>query len=138
MKVIFCRSWLPGSVLIRMLTFSKWSHVAVVTNGGVVIEAVWPRVRINTLEKLRSTHRVCEEREIDIPAESVNWLYLQVGKPYDISALFAVLIPWRKWDEDDKWFCSELVARAMGLFEESNRVSPQTLYLLSKPAVSRS
>jgi uncharacterized protein YycO len=133
MKVIFCRSWLPGSLLIRALTFSKWAHVAVVCPDGAVLEATWPHgVRWSTLGALLATHSSFEERTLPITPEAFAWLRAQVGKPYDISALFAVLNPWRDWQEDDKWFCSELIGRATGLFEDASRVSPQTLYLVSK------
>lgn len=136
MKVAFCRSNRLGSWLIRLLTFSKWSHVAVVfgQDDTSAIEAAVPRVRFTTLDKLRRTHTTVEVRELDITPAAVLWMVAQVGKPYDFWALFAVVMPWRDWMEDDKWFCSELIARATGLFEDATRVTPQMLYLLSRPA----
>lgn len=131
MKVIFCRSRKIGSVLIRAVTFSKWSHVALMFSGDMVLEATWPRVRITSLEEVIRTHDAFEIRNLDIEPDMIKWGLQQVGKPYDISGLFAVLMPYRKWVSDDKWFCSELLAAMTGEFFEAGRVSPQMLYLVS-------
>ena len=37
------------------------------------------------------------------------------------------------WDTDDKWFCSELIAHSTGRFFDVGRVTPQMLYLISRP-----
>lgn len=133
MKVIFCRSRKIGSVLIRLFTFSKWSHVALILPDGRVLEAVYPKVRLTTVEEVISTHDAFEIRSLDIEPEMVEWGLRQVGKPYDIWGLFAVLMPYRKWMQDGKWFCSELLAAMTGKFTEAVRVSPQVLYLVSEP-----
>ena len=129
MKIIFSRSKLPGSYLIRWLTFSKWSHVVAV-DGDHVIEAVYKRVRRISLEDFINDHADYEIRYIDGDIDKIRE---QVGKFYDIGGLFMMLNPWRDdWQNPAKWFCSELVAYGTGLFEESSRVSPQMLYLVSK------
>ena len=45
MKVLFCTSNKIGAVLIRGVTWSKWSHVAILLGDGTVVEAVYPKVR---------------------------------------------------------------------------------------------
>ena len=62
----------------------------------------------------------------------------QVGKPYDLTALFGLLTH-RDWQEPDAWFCSELVAWAFSqggspLFrpEALHRVTPQHLWMIAK------
>lgn len=133
MKLLFCRSRLPGSYLIRWLTFSKWSHVAVVFEDGWAIEATWPKVRQVRVEEIIARHSAYEFRELDCAFERA-WFEAQVGKRYDLSGLFMFLNPWREgWMDDARWFCSELVAAATGLFADNERVSPQFLYLLSRP-----
>lgn len=124
---------MPGSYLIRWLTFSKWSHVAAVNDDGYAIEATWPRVRKVKVEDIISKHSAYEFREIECAPDAWIWLERQVGKKYDTFALFAYLNPWRDWAEDDKWFCSELVAYVSSFFFQAFRVSPQMLYLASKP-----
>ena len=48
MRVLFCTSKLPGAAIIRAVTWSDWSHVAII-DGEEVIEATWPAVRITPL-----------------------------------------------------------------------------------------
>lgn len=132
MKVIFCRSHLPGSYLIRLVTLSKWSHCALVIKDNVCLEATYPQVRLTTLEEIKRTHSSWEIRELDIEPDMLDWGVQQVGKPYDISGLLGFFQPNRKWQKDDKWFCSELLAAMTGFFQEDGRVTPQMLLLISK------
>lgn len=43
--------------------------------------------------------------------EAYHWALTQVGKPYDFSAVTGIVLN-RNWHNEDKWFCSELVAVA--------------------------
>ena len=111
MRVLFCTSKLPGAVLIRAVTWSQWSHVAL---AHVIVDLP------------------CDFREFVIEAARS-----QVGKPYDPTALFGLLMH-RDWQEEDRWFCSELVAWAFAqggspLFraEALHRVTPQLLWMLA-------
>jgi hypothetical protein len=138
-KVLFCTSNLPGAAIIRAVTWSKWSHVALI-DGDEVIEAVWPEVRVASLDdviKNHSSHCV-----VDIPCESTERIISaarsQIGKGYDLTALFGLFVK-REWQEPDKWFCSELVAWAFSeggtpLFraETMHRVTPQNLWMICK------
>lgn len=133
MKILFSRSRLPGSYLIRWLTFSQWSHVALLMDNGDVIEATWPKVRKSNIKEFVRAHPDFVIRYLDGDEDRV---LSQIGKDYDISGLFMFLNPWRDWTTDDKWFCSELIAYATGLFTENSRVSPQMLYLVSKSTPS--
>lgn len=142
MRIALCRSSKIGSWIIRTLTWSSFSH-SVILDGGEVIEAVWPKVRVSTLAELRSTH---DEVEI------VDWPNIdgdpiiaaarsQVGKPYDWKALVGFLFH-RDWREDDSWDCAELIAWSCEsggspLFRPGtlNRVTPQDLWMLN-PGIS--
>ena len=69
-----------------------------------------------------------------------NFLQKQVGKPYDWRAIlsFYSVSQDRDWQEDDSWFCSELIAGALaasGLFPQKmavgfSRITPRDLVLL--------
>lgn len=141
MTLIFCRSNTVGSWLIRLLTFSKWSHVAVVRPDGRAVEAVWPCVRITPLHDILRKHDHTELRTFGpftnpygMPEKPDRFdVEAQLGKPYDVFGVLMFVNPWRRWRQDDKWFCSELIAQATEMFDECDRVSPQMLYLLSKP-----
>lgn len=141
MKLVFCNSNMIGSWIIRKLTFSRWSHVAIV-DGENVIEAVWPKVRRSSLAHLLETHRDYEIAEIDVELDAVALSFAgsQIGKRYDWRALFGLITPTRDWERTEQWDCAELVAAAINagsrkpLFRDKARVTPQMIYLLSKAA----
>ena len=143
MRVLFCTSQLPGALLIRAVTWSDWSHVALI-DGDDAIEATWPAVRVAPLSDVIAAHS--SHVIVDLPCRSSTDAILaarsQVGKPYDLTALFGLLMH-RDWQEDDRWFCSELVAWAFDqggspLFrpEAMHRITPQHLWMLSPPVPS--
>lgn len=141
MKLLFCNSNMIGSWIIRKLTFSRWSHVAIV-DGDYVIEAVWPRVRRVPLAHVIETHRDHEFAEIDVEFESAAMAFAasQIGKRYDWRALFGMITPTRDWERSDQWDCAELTAGSVNagsrkpIFRDKARVTQQMLYLLSTPA----
>ena len=137
MQVIFCASRKIGAMAIRAVTWSKWSHVAIV-DGDEVIEATWPAVRVAPLAEAIAVHSA--HVVVDLPCHAPNAVIKaarsQVGKPYDLTALFGMLMH-RDWQEEDRWFCSELVAWAFAkggspLFRADalHRVTPQLLWML--------
>uniref|UniRef100_A0A6H1ZF04 Putative peptidase n=1 Tax=viral metagenome TaxID=1070528 RepID=A0A6H1ZF04_9ZZZZ len=69
----------------------------------------------------------------------------QIGKPYDWLGVAGIALRGRDWQEDDCWFCSELVAWAFSeagfpLFrsELQARIVPQHLWMLANPHISAS
>lgn len=138
MQVVFCSNKQPAALLIRAVTWSRWSHVAVVV-GDQVIEAVWPCVRARPLADLLKDHPVHVVVDLPCRLESAaqEALRSQVGKPYDLSGVFGLALH-RDWQEDDRWWCSELVAWAFDqggspLFrpEAMHRITPEHLWMLS-------
>ena len=137
MKLVLCRSKTIGSWLIRTATWSDWSHVAIV-DGDEVIEAVWPKVRIAKLADIVLQHSECEfiDFTTDRDQEIIAAARSQVGKPYD---LVGVLGLWwhRDWQDDSKWWCSELPAWACDRAgvphfrpEAMHRINPQHWWML--------
>lgn len=122
-----------------------WSHVAVVLNDGhhIIDSVIGKGVRLRTLQSLievEGTQHIYGWLETpSTPNE--GWLFDQIGKGYDTSALPAFLVPdWikfrRNWQERDKWFCSELAASwalnaGHRLPEMPRFVSPNDLALLA-------
>lgn len=135
MKIAFARSNRIGSWLIRALTFSRWSHVAVI-DGEKIIDATFAHgVAWRPLADLLASNEV---EVIDIPCNhmaAMMFLAQQAGKPYDWRALLGLPFS-RRWGEDDAWFCSELVTAALKaggktLFrEDASRIVPQHLWML--------
>ena len=138
MRVLLCTSNLLGAVLIRAVTWSDWSHAALV-DGDEAIEATWPAVRVAPLSEVIAAHSL--HAIVDLPcrdqAAAIAAARSQTGKPYDLTALFGLLMH-RDWQENDRWFCSELVAWAFcqggsPLFrqEAMHRITPQHLWMLA-------
>jgi len=138
MKLLFCTNDLPAAVAIRVFTWSDWSHVAII-DGDFLVEAVWPKVRVSKLEEAKNKYKswVIAEVKTRNDAEIIKAVRSQVGKPYDIGAIFG-FVARRNWEKTDKWFCSELVAWAFSQANEPlfrpgtfSRVTPQHLWMIS-------
>ena len=122
-----------------MLTWSSWSHVALVLPDGIhAVEATWPRVRLTTVAQIRHAHRKTTMADLPClyPDLAGAWALAQVGLPYDWGALVGMLLE-RDWTEPWSWFCSELVAAAFEeggspLFRKSAiyRVTPGMVWML--------
>ena len=137
-RLLFTRRHHPGSAMIRVATWSKWSHVDLI-DGDSVIGAVAPhgveRERLNARLAAASHAAVmtipCEDAAAVISAASS-----QIGRPYDWLGVLGIGLH-RDWQEADRWFCSELAAwafQATGqpLFRADalHRVTPQHLWML--------
>jgi len=134
-RIWFCRNNDIGGLLIRLLTWSRWNHVAVEING-IIYESV-------SAEGVRKglAYRYGERWDHALPidiwlrrgAAAETFLKLQVGKPYDWPALLSW--PARStWESPHRWFCSELAAKALKhagythIGEKSHRVTPEDLW----------
>lgn len=137
MRLLFSAPRSIGSRLIRWFTWSEWSHVDVVM-GRQVYGAVFPRgVRWDSVaaQVQRSTrHEYVDIQLTPEQEQAANaWLMDQGGKGYDWTAILGFLFR-RNWQDEGRWFCSELVAAALDhaghpvIKRESWRVSPQALY----------
>lgn len=142
MIVLFCKDNSLLSWLIRLLTWSSWSHVAV-QHGEMAIQAVWPKVELVSAEEIIDRYTVVEMRIFPAVNRQGAWSFLQdqVGKPYDWMALLGFLFR-KDWARPTKWFCSELVAAAAvaansPLYrpEVTWRITPGMLYFLPSKKV---
>ena len=138
MKIWFCRSKTVVGRLIQLATFSKWNHVALQV-GGIVYEVdMKGGVRMVRLKDFLAmwSETQCLDVYVRDQAATIRWLNQQLGKPYDFMAILA--LPFRTtWQHPHKWFCSELVAKALavgGLREfaiEKFRITPRDLWILA-------
>ncbi|MDH0894341.1 MULTISPECIES: YiiX/YebB-like N1pC/P60 family cysteine hydrolase [unclassified Pseudomonas] len=139
-RLLFSTTQLPFSLLIRAVTWSQWSHVALVDiDAGTVIEAAAGHgVREVRLED--AIARASSYQLVDLPSRNpvaiITAARSQIGKPYDWSAIAGIGMH-RDWQEEDAWFCSELVAWAAAAAGEEwfrcsalRRVLPQHLWML--------
>jgi uncharacterized protein YycO len=137
-QVVFSRSHTIGSLLIRLFTWSTWSHIAIVDKDEV-IEAIYPKVRRVSLDEFaKGKSKIYFDLiPCHYPEAIISAANSQVGKRYDIAAIFAIFFR-GNWHDLKKWFCSELIAWAfwMGgtpLFRDSRlrRVTPEHIWMIA-------
>lgn len=129
-----------ATYLISWFTWSRFAHVELLFSDDVCISAVAPKGVIkrtkasvikNVSDYIIKEVSTTPEQEAIIRAFAEK----QVGKPYDWGAIIG--LPFRgKWDDDAKWFCSELCAAALEeagidvVDEPASRVTPRDLLIL--------
>lgn len=138
-ELLFSTTRSAFSGLIRAVTWSRWSHVALV-DGGEVIEAhtLHGVRRISAIDAIDQIKRgVVVELPCRDPEAVIAAAASQIGKPYDYTAILGLGLR-RDWQAEDAWFCSELVAWAFQhagepLFRADclRRVTPQHLWMLA-------
>ena len=135
-KIVFCTAtYGVADFFIRAFTWSKWSHVALLLDDNTVIEATYPLVRRVPLAEMLQHYDKFEIVDISCDyAKTKKAAISQIGKPYDLSAIAGFALH-RNWQEQDSWFCSELVAWCLEqggtkLFKDAYRVTPQHLWML--------
>ncbi len=130
------------SWLIRAFTWSRWSHVEFEWDNGTWLGA---RYKGGVKPRPADYCRPSREQIVEIAVtEGQHALWqefcdAQIGKPYDLTALFGIVLH-RDWTEPDSWFCSELYCAAMaaaGLLMLNtlhlNRITPGVAYLSPVP-----
>ena len=126
------------SRVISGFTWSWASHVDFVLPDGKLLGALANHGGVKIHDQLE-TSRI-ERFIVDAPDTVLEFAKTQVGKPYDWAGIFGLTFR-RNWEEDDKWFCSELVAWSFKqagyplLSENSFRITPRDLLIspLLKP-----
>ena len=123
-----------GARLIRLTTWSRWSHVELI-DGHDLIGANWPggvEVVSRLWREVRSKRWAVAEVPGD-PRPAIAWARTQLGRPYDTAGVLGIATR-RRWQDDDAWFCSELVAAALWqagtqlVRVDQWRVTPQHLW----------
>lgn len=148
-RVLFTHRRHLGSLAIRLGTWSTWSHVDLVDDRGAVPEligAVAPTgvVRQPMAERLRlASQAALVEFSVRDRNAVLDAAASQLGRPYDWLGVAGIALRGRDWQEDDCWFCSELVAWSFSAAGEPlfradlvSRVVPQHLWMLANPALT--
>ncbi|WP_111496142.1 C40 family peptidase [Marinobacter bohaiensis] len=121
-----------GSQVIRWATWSPYSHVDLVLADGRLLGAT---ARYGVSIRNPEPTLACAQFQVPGSVEAIEAARSQIGRPYD----WAGILGWgfrRNWQEQDAWFCSELIAWA---FEQagcpllrgdrSHRITPRDLLL---------
>ncbi|MDZ7887766.1 MAG: YiiX/YebB-like N1pC/P60 family cysteine hydrolase [Pseudomonas sp.] len=138
-QLLFSTTHKPFSALIRTMTWSRWSHVALVAGPHVIEATALEGVR--QISKAYAISRASDYCLVDLSAHDpqaiIDAARSQIGKPYDWTAIAGLGLH-RDWQEEDSWFCSELVAWAANQAGEPwfraealRRITPQHLWMLS-------
>lgn len=136
MKVVFARSNTVASLLIRLVTWSRWHHGGAVTQDGLyVIEARAKEGVVKTpINDFIKRYDKCEFAEIECDnKKAFEFLNAQLGKKYDWSAASGLLFKLMP-NHENKWYCFELMAAASGVFrkERNSRVTADILWMISR------
>lgn len=108
-RLLFSRGKTLVSTSIATVTLSWCSHVDFILPDGSLLGAVPSKGVILQPATDREFFARAEEYIVDAPASAIEYAVSQLGKPYDWSGVFSFLFPERDWQDDSKWFCSELV-----------------------------
>ena len=86
------------------------------------------------IDEFKSRYRVVKFAKIPVRnSDSEKFLHDQLGKKYDWLAIISMALR-LGIDRSNKWFCSELVGTASGMFRggRSSRVTPEHLWMISE------
>ncbi len=140
LRLVYTRHHSLASVLIRLVTWSPWSHVAIATEDGTVIEsrALSGGVVERPISQALSGASRIEWVSVPCPdpEAAIAWARTQLGQRYDWSAAIGIGLH-RRWDRTGRWYCSELVEAALAQagrprFRSAavSRVTPQMSYMV--------
>ena len=105
---IFARSSKPASLLIRLFTWSRWSHCGVIHQGDVIHATAFDGVIKQSLSEFKERYKKHEIRVMDGNAKKA---LPEISKSYDWGGVFGHWFGF--WDSSKRWFCSELVFQAV-------------------------
>lgn len=144
-QLLFTRRRMIGSLLIRGVTWSAFSHVEIVVGDQVIGANMLTGVSLTPLrDRLEKSSYAAV---VNIPcqdAQKVKQKALSmIGAGYDYLGLVGILVHSASFDSKARFFCSEFVAWA---FEKADcplirpeitgRVTPQHLWMLPAPTVT--
>jgi uncharacterized protein YycO len=133
--ILFSTNNLPGSIAIRWGTWSRFSHCDLVTESGQTVIGATPFGGVHEYpldERLSGKFALYN---VDADLASVEAAAReQIGKPYDWLGCLGIAAH-RDWQDEDRWFCSELIAHAFAKAGTPlvnpdlrlNRVTPEAL-----------
>jgi hypothetical protein len=127
---------------IRAFEYGFWaSHVEAVLPDGRYFGAHYDGGVVARAKGYDATV-MRREQFVSVPATPTqevaffSFLKEQDGKPYDLTAIVAIIAQ-RDWREPDSWFCSELQAAALEacgylppLAADVNKITPRDLLLI--------
>jgi len=146
-RMMFTNSKTPMSPLIRAVTWSDFSHCVVLIDEHTIIHSDFHGVRIEPIKDLqdRSRNWMIVEYECERPLDVIEACKTQLGKPYDFTGLFGIILRDVDLQDDSKWWCSEFPVYAFDVTKQPkfnvefmHRITPQHWLLLPHIVIQRS
>lgn len=136
MRVVLSRSPTLPSYAIRLHNWSHWHHGGVVVNDDVYEARAKEGVIKTPLKEYLARYSTNKFIEIPHKGDYQERLRNQLGKGYDWGAIFQFIFR-QDWDNEDKWFCFELIAYASGIFNKHyiDRVTANHLLMVAREDV---
>lgn len=136
MRLIWTKSTLPLSVMIRAITGEDCSHFAFVFEskiGGEMFESNFLGTHIKFYKNAQKHFTLVHQVKLDVPVETEDLIWSRVvdqydDKPYDFGGM--LYIGWRtilkrlfnipkplinKWQSTDKFYCDEIYDALKGI-----------------------
>lgn len=147
-RIVFSRSVSAFSYGVRFMTWSDWSHCGILTAENTVVESAFKLGGVVETPFGLFAERVGEYVIVEMPCRDaqaiIDMARSQLGKKYDWTGLVGIAIHSRNWQEEDSWWCSELIAWSFDkggnpLFtpEARIRITPQHLFMLYHVEICR-
>ena len=106
-----------GAVIANIDTINRWSHCALDTGTGTVIEARMLDGVVETpwrdFADRYAGQLVMVGHECQRPEAGIAWARGQLGKPYDWLADLGFAFHRKSWQDEGRWECAELVEAAL-------------------------
>lgn len=146
LRMIFTNSKKIGSLAIRWVTWSDYSHCTVLVDDETIVHSDFHGVRVEPLQALkdRSKHWMIVEFKCEDPQAIINACLAQVGKPYDYTGLVGILVRDVDLQDDSKWWCSEVPAHGGEVTNQPffqtefmHRITPQHWLMLPHTVIEK-
>lgn len=111
------------SKLIQLIQGTEYSHTFITfdvrsTGQKIIYHATHKGVNCLEYKTFQEDNIILDEIEIESEesrTEALSFCISQLGKPYSLAAIFAILLNIKFGDNTKSFICSELVARALKL-----------------------
>ena len=144
-QLLFTRRSLIGSLLIRGVTWSAFSHVEIVVGDQVIGANMFGGVTLTPLKERLAKSSYAALVNMPCPdAQKVKDTALsKLGAGYDYVGLLGIVLHSKRLQSQGRFFCSEFVSWAFNEAgapllrnELGSRITPQHLWMLPAPTVT--
>lgn len=143
LTIVYARSHTLAGLLIRHADrWGRWSHCAIATGAGTVVEArMWHGVVETPWDEFERRYpgagqRACVEVHCAQPDAGIAWARAQIGARYDHLAVLGQAVR-ESWQRPNRWHCAELAEAALvragrrRFRDAPHHISPNLSYMVT-------